>query len=34
MFDLVYPSEPAPLYPRPSADRPANSPGPRAKSCP
>lgn len=26
MFDLVYPSEPAPLYPRPSIDRP----GPQA----
>lgn len=34
MFDLVYPSEPAPLYPRPSSDRPGKQPVPRGEILP
>ena len=34
MFDLVYPLEPAPLYPRPSADRPGKPARPRGEVLP
>ena len=34
MVDLVYPSEPAPLYPRPSIGRPGRQPVPRGEMLP
>lgn len=34
MFDLVYPSSPAPLYPRPSIDRPGYRPKSRGEMLP
>ena len=34
MFDLVYPSEPAPLYPRPTADRPGKPSFPQGEMLP
>lgn len=34
MFDLVYPSEPAPVYPRPSSDRPGKQPLPQGEVLP
>ena len=34
MFDLVYPSIPAPLYPRPSSDRPGKQPVPQGEMLP
>lgn len=34
MFDLVYPSEPAPIYPRPSADHPGKQPIPHGEMLP
>ncbi len=34
MFDLVYPSDPAPLYPRPSIDRPGKQPFPKGEMLP
>ena len=34
MFDLVYPSEPAPLYPRPSIDRPGRPLFPKDEMLP
>lgn len=34
MFDLVYPSEPAPLYPRPSSERPGRQPLPKGEILP
>lgn len=34
MFDLVYPSEPAPLYPRPSIDRPGRMSIPQGEILP
>ena len=34
MFDLVYPSEPAPLYPRPSIDRPGKQSFPKGEVLP
>lgn len=34
MFELIYPSEPAPLYPRPSIDRPGPSPVPADELLP
>lgn len=34
MFDLIYPLEPAPLYPRPSADRPGKQPRPQGEILP
>ena len=34
MFDLVYPSSPAPLYPRPSIDRPGYRPKARGEMLP
>jgi len=34
MFDLIYPSEPAPLYPRPTSDRPGKQPIPRGEMLP
>ena len=34
MFDLVYPSEPAPVYPRPSSERPGKHPLPKGEILP
>lgn len=34
MFDLVYPSQPAPLYPRPSSERPGKQPFPQGEILP
>ena len=34
MFDLVYPSDPAPLYPRPSSDRPGRPAFPKGEILP
>ena len=34
MFDLVYPSEPAPIFPRPSSDRPGKHPLPKGEILP
>ena len=34
MFDLVYPSEPAPIYPRPTSERPGKVPVPQGEILP
>ena len=34
MFELVYPADPAPLFPRPSADRPGPAPSDAAEMLP